>query len=124
MVYHKLSHAIRARYIRFRPTAWHGHISMRVEVYGCKGNAAFSPTKLAYNFGSSLLYASKIGTCSHKKNKTKTKTKQNRTKAKQKTKKNARRPALRSYKFSVHENFLPALKIALAQKLLRQWSTR
>ena len=42
MVYHKLSHAIRARYIRFRPTAWHGHISMRVEVYGCKGNAAFS----------------------------------------------------------------------------------
>ncbi|KAM7452301.1 EGF-like repeat and discoidin I-like domain-containing protein 3 [Porites harrisoni] len=37
VVYHKLSHAIRARYIRFRPTAWHGHISMRVEVYGCKG---------------------------------------------------------------------------------------
>ncbi|CAH3032614.1 unnamed protein product, partial [Porites lobata] len=36
VVYHKLSHAIRARYIRFRPTAWHGHISMRVEVYGCK----------------------------------------------------------------------------------------
>ena len=44
MVYHKLSHAIRARYIRFRPTAWYGHISMRVEVYGCKGNAAFSFT--------------------------------------------------------------------------------
>ena len=37
MVYHKLSHAIRARYIRFRPVAWHGHISMRVEIYGCKG---------------------------------------------------------------------------------------
>ena len=50
MVYHKLSHAIRARYIRFRPTAWHGNISMRVEVYGCKGNAAFSQTKLAYHF--------------------------------------------------------------------------
>ena len=50
MVYHKLSHAIRARYIRFRPTAWHGHISMRVEVYGCKGNTAFSSKKLAYHF--------------------------------------------------------------------------
>ena len=50
MVYHKLSHAIRARYIRFRPTAWHGHISMRVEVYGCKGNAVFSSTKLACHF--------------------------------------------------------------------------
>ena len=50
MVYHKLSHAIKARYIRFQPTAWHGHISMRVEVYGCQGNAAFSSTKLAYHF--------------------------------------------------------------------------
>ena len=50
MVYHKLSHAIKARYIRFQPTAWHGHISMRVEVYGCKGNAAFSSAKLAYPF--------------------------------------------------------------------------
>ena len=54
---------------------------MRVEVYGCKGNAAFSPTKLAYNFGSSLLYASKIGTCSHKKKKQKQK--QNKTEEKQ-----------------------------------------
>ena len=27
-----------ARYIRFRPLAWHAHISMRVEVYGtCQG---------------------------------------------------------------------------------------
>ena len=119
MVYHKLSHGIKARYIRFQPTAWHGHISMRVEVYGCKGNAAFSSTKLAYHFGSSLLYASIIGTCVATKKKTK---KQNKTKAKQETK-NARRPALRSYSFSVHENFLPALKIALAQKLFRQWST-
>ena len=36
MVYHELSNAIRARYIRIRPTAWHIHISMRVEVYGCR----------------------------------------------------------------------------------------
>ena len=63
VVYHELSHAIRARYIRFRPTAWHGHISMRVEVYGCKGNAAFSSPKLAYHFlAEPPSYASKIGT--------------------------------------------------------------
>ena len=30
-----------ARYIRFRPTAWHGHISMRVELYGCEGIVRF-----------------------------------------------------------------------------------
>ena len=41
VVYHKLGNAIRARYIRFRPTAWHGHISMRVEVYGCEGTFRF-----------------------------------------------------------------------------------
>ena len=57
VVYHELSHAIRARYIRFRPTGWHGHISMRVEVYGCKGNAAFSSAKLAYQFLAVLFHA-------------------------------------------------------------------
>ena len=57
VVYHELSHAIRARYIRFRPTGWHGHISMRVEVYGCKGNAAFSSAKLAYHFLAVLFHA-------------------------------------------------------------------
>lgn len=36
MVYHELRNAIRARYIRIRPTAWHIHISTRVEVYGCR----------------------------------------------------------------------------------------
>ena len=116
MVYHKLSHAIRARYIRFRPTAWHGHISMRVEVYGCKGNAAFSSTKLAYHFLAVLFHTrQKLAHVATKNKQTK--------KQKQKTK-NAYRLALLSYKLSVHENFLPALKIALAQKLLRQWSTR
>lgn len=29
---------IRVRYIRFRPVSWEGHISMRVELYGCQGN--------------------------------------------------------------------------------------
>ena len=28
-----------ARYIRFQILTWHGHISMRAEVYGCPGNA-------------------------------------------------------------------------------------
>ncbi|KAL9970212.1 hypothetical protein ACROYT_G022549 [Oculina patagonica] len=35
VVYHALSPPVITRYIRFRPRAWHGHISMRVEVYGC-----------------------------------------------------------------------------------------
>ena len=38
IVSHKLNPLIRARYIRFLPTAWHKHISMRVELFGCKGN--------------------------------------------------------------------------------------
>ncbi|XP_073230154.1 lactadherin-like [Porites lutea] len=36
VVKHRFSEGIRARYIRFHPTGWHNHISMRVEVYGCK----------------------------------------------------------------------------------------
>ncbi|XP_022782671.1 uncharacterized protein LOC111323557 [Stylophora pistillata] len=34
-VYHKLAPSIKARYVRLRPTAWHNHISMRMELYGC-----------------------------------------------------------------------------------------
>ena len=121
MVYHKLSQAIRARYIRFRPTAWHGHISMRVEVYGCRGNVAFSSTKLAFHILAVLFHTrQKLANVATKNNNKKTKTK---TKQKQKTR-NVHRLALLSYKLSVNENFLPVLKIALAQKLLRQWSTR
>ena len=37
IVLHDLIPPISARYIRFRPTAWHQHISMRVELYGCCG---------------------------------------------------------------------------------------
>ena len=29
---------IRTRYIHFRPKTWHRNISMRVELYGCRGN--------------------------------------------------------------------------------------
>ena len=106
MVYHKLSHTVRARYIRFRPTAWHGHISMRVEVYGCKGNTAFLSRKLVFHFLADFLrYAPKVCTCSHKKKQQQEKTN------------NPRRHALRSYKFSEHEYFLPAVKLTRAKKL-------
>ena len=37
IVYNELNESIVARYTRFQPTAWHNHISMRVELYGCKG---------------------------------------------------------------------------------------
>ena len=35
VVYNNLNPPIRARYIRFIPQAWYGHISMTVELYGC-----------------------------------------------------------------------------------------
>lgn len=35
VVFHELQPPIRTRYIRFQPLTWHGHISMRVELYGC-----------------------------------------------------------------------------------------
>ena len=42
VVRHNLTEVIMARYIRFQPTEWHVHISMRVELYGCyAGNAFF-----------------------------------------------------------------------------------
>ena len=45
-MYHELSPLIRARYIRFLPQAWVGHISMRVELYGCQGIVGFLPSFL------------------------------------------------------------------------------
>ena len=38
IVYNDLNGSIVARYTRFQPTAWYNHISMRVELYGCKGD--------------------------------------------------------------------------------------
>ncbi|XP_068735863.1 EGF-like repeat and discoidin I-like domain-containing protein 3 [Montipora capricornis] len=34
-VHHDLNPSISARYFRFRPTSWHGYISMRVGLFGC-----------------------------------------------------------------------------------------
>lgn len=36
-VLHQLNPPVRARYIRFLPKEWEERISMRVELYGCKG---------------------------------------------------------------------------------------
>ncbi|XP_028411626.1 contactin-associated protein-like 5 [Dendronephthya gigantea] len=38
VVHHVLFPCISARFIRIHPTAWNGHISMRVEFYGCHEN--------------------------------------------------------------------------------------
>ena len=35
VVSHVLPKPIIARYIRIHPKAWHGHVSMRVGLYGC-----------------------------------------------------------------------------------------
>ena len=40
-MYHELNPSIRARFIRFIPQEWVGHISMRVELYGCQGIGGF-----------------------------------------------------------------------------------
>ena len=40
IVRNNLNPPIISRYIRFLPIAWHGHISMRVELYGCIGIVA------------------------------------------------------------------------------------
>ncbi|PFX33163.1 Neuropilin-2 [Stylophora pistillata] len=37
VVYNKLISPITARYIRLLPVTWHNHISLRMELYGCRG---------------------------------------------------------------------------------------
>ncbi|XP_078374843.1 asialoglycoprotein receptor 2-like [Oculina patagonica] len=48
VVYHEINPPISARLIRFRPVAWHNHISMRVELYGCRVLFQCPPTWSAY----------------------------------------------------------------------------
>ena len=40
VVRHNLTELITSRYIRVKPTKWHNHISMRLELYGCYGTAS------------------------------------------------------------------------------------
>ena len=49
IVYHELNPPIRARYIRFQPKAWNKHISMRVELYNCKGIKGFLLQDIVYS---------------------------------------------------------------------------
>lgn len=35
IVYNSIIPSIRARFLRIHPWSWHGHISMRVELFGC-----------------------------------------------------------------------------------------
>lgn len=56
VVYHALYPAVSARYIRFRPLAWHNHVSMRVEVFGCQGIALYFP----FSQYPAMLYAEHI----------------------------------------------------------------
>ena len=35
IVHHQLNAPIKARYVKLRPTVWYGHISLRMELYGC-----------------------------------------------------------------------------------------
>lgn len=37
-----LDRPIIARYLRIHPTAWYGHICMRVELYGCREGILFT----------------------------------------------------------------------------------
>ncbi|KAI8515780.1 hypothetical protein Bbelb_065930 [Branchiostoma belcheri] len=48
-----------ARYVRFLPQSWHGHMSMRVEVLGCSVN---DPRNLQ-NGGCQFSYRPVVGTC-------------------------------------------------------------
>lgn len=43
IVRHDLNPPITARFIRFRPVSWVGHISMRVELYGCFSGECLKP---------------------------------------------------------------------------------
>ena len=79
---------------------------MRVEVYGCKGNSAFSSPKSAYDFlAEPPSYASEIGTSGHKIE-------------------TARPRRLDQTVSKYTKIFVPTLTTARAKKLRRQWSTR
>ena len=78
---------------------------MRVELYGCKGNAALSSPKLAYHFlAEPPPYVSNIATCGHKT---------------EKPPAHRSDPTVSKYM----KIFVPTLTTAPAQKLPRQRST-
>ena len=54
VVCRKLNKPIRARYVRVHPIAWHGHISMRVELFGCNYTSCKAWLILKWQDGKSL----------------------------------------------------------------------
>jgi len=42
VVYNRVSPPIISRYIRILPVEWYGHISMRMELYGCPGISRYA----------------------------------------------------------------------------------
>lgn len=54
IVSHELKPPIWARYIRFHPKTWYSHISMRVEVYGCKKGTLYSASLMSLITSSTL----------------------------------------------------------------------
>ena len=54
VVCRKLNKPIRARYVRVHPIAWHGHISMRVELFGCNYTSCKAWLVLKWQDGKSL----------------------------------------------------------------------
>jgi len=43
---------IRARFVKLYPRTWHGHISMRLELYGCSKGKKIKVGKRTCHFGS------------------------------------------------------------------------
>ena len=41
VVYHDLNPPITARYIRFRAVSYYRYVTLRVELYGCRGDSVF-----------------------------------------------------------------------------------
>ena len=54
VVCRKLNKPIRARYVRVHPIAWHGHMSMRVELFGCNYTSCKAWLILKWQDGKSL----------------------------------------------------------------------
>ena len=54
VVCRKLNKPIRARYVRVHPIAWHGHMSMRVELFGCNYTSCKAWLVLKWQDGKSL----------------------------------------------------------------------
>ena len=54
VVCRKLNEPIRARYVRVHPIAWHGHMSMRVELFGCNYTSCKAWLVLKWQDGKSL----------------------------------------------------------------------